>query len=82
MVFCWFAWATYTASFLALNKQQQQQITQLGMLQSYSIKIIMRERLFEIAENVVVFGTLRRVAVVVNEKQYFPMVLFTLINWF
>lgn len=82
MVFCWFAWATYTASFLALNKQQQQQITQLGMLQSYSIKIIMRERLFEIAENVVVFGTLRKVAVVVNEKQYFPMVLFTLINWF
>lgn len=82
MVFCWFAWATYTASFLALNKKQQQQITQLGMLQSYSIKIIMRERLFEIAENVVVFGTLRKVAVVVNEKQYFPMVLFTLINWF
>lgn len=82
MVFCWFAWATYTASFLALNKQQQQQITQLGMLQSYSIKIIMRERLFEIAENVVVFGTLRKIAVVVNEKQYFPMVLFTLINWF
>ena len=67
---------------MALNKQQQQQITQLGMLQSYSIKIIMRERLFEIAENVVVFGTLSKVAVVVNEKQYFPMVLFTLINWF
>ena len=37
----------------------------------------MRERLFEIAENVVVFGTLHKVAVVVNEKvktteQYFP----------
>ena len=48
MVFCWFARATYTASFLALNKQQRQQITQLEMLQSYSIKIIIGERLFEI----------------------------------
>ena len=48
MVFCWFARPTYTASFLALNKQQKQQITQLEMLQSYSIKIIIGERLFEI----------------------------------
>ena len=48
MVFCWFARATYTANFLALNKQQKQKITQLGMLQSYSIKNVMHEHLFEI----------------------------------